>query len=457
MDNIKPSVFPTQQERIAASQAAEQAKVENYEREKAIVTNDIYTSAVAPIDTSMGHMSAVDMMRQRTNDQLNQMKYNGVVVDPNLAEKPTSNRVVQDQTNTRTEDQMSLRDEQFRKNQEQIKQYQVNANVAVERNNPNQNPGLYPQSNDNQSNNQVNNFQQNTYQGNTQGNYGQQNNYVPPIPPSQPPMNNGYGENFGQNPSNINPYILELSQPNYNSPFDVIPLPSEGKLYRNKKPSIRLSYMTTADENILTSPNLLESGQFLEILINRKLLEPDLRYKDLHVGDRNAIMIWLRATGYGEMYPVTLFDENDVPFDTDINLNNLKTKKLGAEPDSEGLFDFKFPLCKASIKFKLLTCGDIDEMEKLVTLDKTNLLPIDKTNIYTMEFTIVEVNGERNKNTIRDFSNSIRIADAKAFTDYIESIQSGIDLNIDVRTPGGGSIKSFLPFNLNFFWSNVKL
>jgi hypothetical protein len=30
--------------------------------------------------------------------------------------------------------------------------------------------------------------------------------------------------------------------------------------------------MTTADENILTSPNLLQSGEFLEILINRKLL-----------------------------------------------------------------------------------------------------------------------------------------------------------------------------------------
>ena len=39
--------------------------------------------------------------------------------------------------------------------------------------------------------------------------------------------------------------------------------------------------MTTADENILTSPNLLQSGEFLEILMNRKILEPGLRYKDL--------------------------------------------------------------------------------------------------------------------------------------------------------------------------------
>jgi hypothetical protein len=68
----------------------------------------------------------------------------------------------------------------------------------------------------------------------------------------------------------------------------------------------------------------------------RKILEPDLRYNDL-LGDRNAIMIWLRATGYGEMYPVTLLDENGDAFDTELNLNELKTKELGAEPDDEGL------------------------------------------------------------------------------------------------------------------------
>lgn len=435
----KPSVFPTQQQSIDAAHAATEAKIAAYEAEKLQVTNEIYTNASAPSDTPQGHMSAVEMMRKRTQDQLNQKRDYGTVIDQSKAEV-TSNRVIQDQTNSRTEDQMRLRDEQLRKNQEQITNYQVQANKASARNNNNTdtNSGLYQQQNTQPVNNQQNN----------------QGNYVPPV---QPPVNTGYGENYGKNPSNINPYIIELSQPNYNSPFDVIPLPSEGKLNRGVKPSIRTGYMTTADENILTSPNLLQSGQFLEILINRKILEPGLRYKDLHVGDRNAIMIWLRATGYGEMYPVTLLDENNIPFDTDINLNELKTKNLGAIPDSDGLFDFTFPLCKAVIKFKLLTCGDIDDIEKLVEADKVNGVPVNNTNTYTMEHTIMEVNGDRNKSTIRDFSNSIRIGDAKKFSEYVEKIESGIDLNIEVRTPGGGSIKTFLPLNINFFWPNVKL
>jgi hypothetical protein len=255
----------------------------------------------------------------------------------------------------------------------------------------------------------------------------------------------------------VDPYILELSQPNYNAPFDVIPLPSKGKLYKNKKESVRLAYMTTADENILTSPNLLQSGEFLEILINRKILEPTLRYKDLLPGDRNAIMLWLRATAYGEMYPVTLLDELSEPFDTEINLNELKTIELNENPDEEGLFYFQLPLTKAEIKFRLLTMGDVDAIEKIVTDEKERNIPVNNSNTYRLERMIVEVNGSRDRGMIRDIANSMRISDARAFDAYVDSIESGIDLNIEVETPGGGSVATFLPLNFNFFWPNIKL
>lgn len=264
---------------------------------------------------------------------------------------------------------------------------------------------------------------------------------------------------YGKVPNNINPYIIELSQPNYNSPFDVIELPSQGKLYKTKKSTVKLSFMTTADENILTSPNLLKSGDFLEIFINRKLLEPELRYKDLTVGDRNAIMVWLRATGYGEMYPVTLYEneEDEKGFEVEINLNDLKIKNLGAEPDEEGLFVFTLPLTKTPIKVKFLTVGEIDEIEKIVDKEKENNIPVNNTTTYTLEKMIVEVNGSRDRSMISEFSKNLRINDARALIEYMEKIESGIDLNIEVGTPGGGSIKTFLPLNFSFFWPNFKL
>jgi hypothetical protein len=431
-NTIKPSVFPTKEQTDAAKIAA-------YEAEKAKVVAEIFNSQLLS-DTPQTHATAVDMMRQRTANQLEELKRNGKVQDPSLAEK-TSTMIADEQRNQRTEEQIKLRDEQLRKNSSQIQNYQIQANAASERNNNNKTNQLYPQQMETNNNNY-------------------QNNYVPPAnPPQQPPINNnnGYGENYGKNPSNINPYISEISQPNYNAPYDVIPLPSEGKLYRNKRANVKIAYMTTADENILTSPNLLQSGEFLEILINRKLLEPDLRYKDLHVGDRNAIMLWLRATGYGEMYPVTILDGNNIPFDTEVNLNELKTIKLGAEPDAEGLFDFNLPLTRANIKFRMLNCGDIDEIEKMVEKDKVNNLPIDNTSTYTLERMIVEVNGDRNRAMIKNFVNEIRLPDGKKLNQYVDKINSGIDLDIVVGTPGGGSVSTFLPLNINFFWPNVKL
>jgi hypothetical protein len=280
--------------------------------------------------------------------------------------------------------------------------------------------------------------------------------YVAPVQPSSPSSQPLVANNvsYGQPTPSVTPYILEISQPNYNSPFDVIPLPSLGKTYRNKKPNVRLGYMTTADENILTSPNLLQSGEFLNVLINRKILEPDLRYNDLLVGDRNAIMIWLRATGYGEMYPVTLLDENGDAFDTELNLNELKTKELGAEPDDEGLFDYTFKLARAQVKFKLLTCVILT---LLVSREKENGVLIDNTTTYTLEKRIVEINGSRDKHTIKEFSNVIRVQDGKDFNKYLDMVEPGIDLNITVGTQEVVPLIHFFHLTSAFFAFEYKV
>jgi len=440
----KPNVFPKVETNQTTVKQTEEERIAQFEAEKKAVTQHIYEQSKSvplaheelPNDYNVyGHSDAVEIMKRRTQQQIQQREMSGMVQDPSLAEKTTIPKVVQDSNKNKNEEQMRLRDEQLRINQENILKYQQQANQAANRDERTKyGSDIYPQNNNN-----------------NQG-YVENNNYVPPTPPSKPPVNTM--ENYGQNPSNINPQIIELSQPNYNAPFDVIPLPSKGKVYKNKKSNIKVAYMTTADENILTSPNLLQSGEFLEILMNRKILEPGLRYKDLTLGDRNAIMIWLRATAYGEMYPITIFDENGDPFETEINLNDLKTIELNVEPDVEGYFDFMLPISKTNIKFKLLSCGDVDEIDDRISKEKEANYLINNTSTYKMERQLVEVEGNRDRNYIRDFASSMRIADAKALNDYIDSIESGIDLNISVTTPGGGSIATFLPLTTKFFWPN---
>ena len=394
MSEKRPNVFPSSTGNKEVNNQIEQPKIQvdsDYETKKIEMAEEVYNNSINETG-----MAAVDAMRKRT------------------------------------EEQIRLRDEMLKKNQEQTQSYQDKMATASERR-----------------------IATDPVQQTRQEQYTQPEQIVqkPVHKEALSPVNSIKIDNMSQ----IDPYIQQLSQPQFNTSFDVLPLPSQGKLYKNKKTSVKVAYLTAADENILTSPNLLQSGEFLEILINRKLLETDLRYKDLHVGDRNAIMLWLRATSYGEMYPVTLLDEDDVPFNTEINLNDLKTKHLNVEPDNEGYFSFLLPVSKAEIRFKLLNVGELEDIEKMLEKDRENNIPVNNTGTYTLERQIVEINGDRNKTNIKEFIQNMRIRDSKELRTYMESIDCGVDLRIEVGTPGGGSIKTFLPLSVQFFWPDIPL
>jgi hypothetical protein len=276
---------------------------------------------------------------------------------------------------------------------------------------------------------------------------------VPPTPPSTPTDNSS--DDSYKLPEG---YVKELMEPQWDAPYDMIPLPSDGKLYKGVKPNIRVAYLNASDENLLTSPHIIQSDEFIEILINRKLLEPNLRYKDLHIGDRNAIMIWLRATAYGTEYPIVLLDNNGEPFEYDFDLTELKTKKLKATPDENGLFEFKLPSNNNVVKFRLLTTGEVDELERVLDHEKEVLkLPINNSVTYTLQRHIVSINGETDSEKLKSSIEYMRSQDRKGLMDYIDSIESGLDLEITVKTPSGEPITTFLPLNFNFFWPNARV
>ena len=59
------------------------------------------------------------------------------------------------------------------------------------------------------------------------------------------------------------------------------------------------------------------------------------------------------------------------------------------------------PLSKAIVRFKILTCGDVDEIDKMVEMDKENNIPVNNYSTYRFEKMIVEVNGNRDRTMIR--------------------------------------------------------
>ena len=242
-------------------------------------------------------------------------------------------------------------------------------------------------------------------------------------------------------------------------PFDVLPLPSKGLLYPGNKDNIKVEYMTASDENILTSPNLIKNGKVLDVLLERKVKESPVPVDEMLVGDRNAIMIWLRATGYGEIYPVKLTDPVTAEeFDYDIDLNELKTKPIGAQPDENNEFHFEMPKSKAKIKFKMLTVGaERDILNKSEKRSKLTKSPI--TNLLTsrLEKQIVEINGNRDPNYISKYVQVIPAYDSLKFREYVDSIEPGIDMTVDVEAPSGEPFQATVPLGIKFFWPNARV
>jgi hypothetical protein len=236
-------------------------------------------------------------------------------------------------------------------------------------------------------------------------------------------------------------------------PYDVIPLPSKGLLYPGKSETLEVEYLTAMDENILTSPNLLASGKFVDVLLKRKIRNKGFDPSDLLIGDRNAIIIWLRATGYGEKYPVTILSDNGDEFETEIDLTQLKQKPIGAKPDENGLFDFTLPVSKKNIKFRLLTARDEDDLVKRAESQEKRKAEFTDTLTHKIGTQIMQVDDNTNKEWIYNFARVMPARDSLALRRYIAKIEPGVDLSISVQGPEGGDpIDTFLTIGPDFFW-----
>ena len=278
--------------------------------------------------------------------------------------------------------------------------------------------------------------------------------------------------------------------------FDVIPLPSKGECYDGDLSSIAVSYLTANDENMIVSPNLYRDGLILDYLLKAKIknnINPD----DLLEGDREAIILWLRATSYGTDYPISVTDnKTGVVFDTVVDLRQIKHKPFVLQSDGEGNFDYQLPVSKDKIKFRFLTHGDnkqIEEIEKeelsnvkkerleyiINTIDSllenetllnkdeklkvfdakrslrtwADKIVIDDEMGYThkltnrLELSIVSINGNEDRTYIANYVSNMNVRDALSLRRYINENEPGLDYSVMVERPeslGGGSMPVFL-------------
>jgi hypothetical protein len=233
--------------------------------------------------------------------------------------------------------------------------------------------------------------------------------------------------------------------------YDVVELPSRGIYYANKKKSVRVAYLTAADENILASPNLIASSGVVNELIRRKVLDKDLLADDIVEEDRQAILIFLRNTAWGSEYNMKLTDpKTNEKFDAVIDLSLLKIKDFNLVEDSNGEYPFFLKKSNFGITFKFLTRKEEEELQKI--RDSWNGIGVAPIVTKRLEMMIKSINGNRNQMDIHNFiENKMPITDSQDFKKFVAENKPGVDLTQTVTTPSKEDIQIEIGFGAEFF------
>lgn len=245
-------------------------------------------------------------------------------------------------------------------------------------------------------------------------------------------------------------------------PTDYIDLPSEGIFYPNGKKTVEVKYLTAEDENILTSTDLIKSGKVLDVLLQNALIDKDITAAEMLTGDRNAVLINLRITGYGDEYETKTTCPNCSEVnENSILLSSLSNREVFDKPDSEGLFSVMLPKSKANIRFRLLNGADEARLQKInETGKKTVKGRLKVATVLTERYLlqIMDVNGNRDKTYIKKFIGVMPIADSFFFREYLKDMEPGIDLNHDFECNNCGTpYRQEIPITAKLFWPNANV
>lgn len=236
-------------------------------------------------------------------------------------------------------------------------------------------------------------------------------------------------------------------------------LPSKGKLYSPDSPLalgyVEMKYMTTKEEDILTTVSYMKDGTVLDKLFQSMIITK-FNYDDLLLGDRNAIMIAARIYGYGPEYNTKINTSSGIQ-EVSIDLQTIINKEVKLEElNSNGNFEFILPRSKKKVEFKLLTVGMQKQIDK--SLSKVKSIGETEKGLTTrLRYMIQSVDGISDPATVVPFINDMLAVDSRAFREYIKNIQPDVDLNISIVDEATGfPFRTELPLGLDLFWPDFK-
>ena len=249
---------------------------------------------------------------------------------------------------------------------------------------------------------------------------------------------------------------------NFATPTEFVELPSQGKHYPKDHPlhnqeTVEIKYMTAKDEDILSSQALLKKGLAIDRLLSNIIVE-NAPTDTLLVGDKNAILVAARVTGFGNIYSTNVTcpacgETNKHDFDlSEVNTTMGNPEEVGAELTKEGTFKVVLPQTKVEVEFRLL--NGADERHMFLAGEKKKKLKLQDTPIVdTMRLFIVSAAGQSEPGVISQFLDLVPARDARALRAAFQKCTPNVDMKQVYACEGCDHTQEMeVPLTADFFW-----
>ena len=252
---------------------------------------------------------------------------------------------------------------------------------------------------------------------------------------------------------------------NWTNPTYFVDLPSKGMFYPkghplHNKDTVEIKYMTAKEEDFLTSQPLLRKGIAIDRVIESVLVDKSIELDSLLLGDKNAIMVGTRITGYGEEYKVNVTcpkckEDSSYSFNLEEIENwdfEAKLAELDCEFTPDNTVMVQLPLSRVDVEIRLLNGHDDKRLtEQANKKNKKNL----ESSLLTDQLRafVVSVNGIDSPFAIANFVTEMPARDSKFLRDLYLDIAPNIDLTQEFQCPRCGHEADMeVPLGVNFFW-----
>ena len=248
------------------------------------------------------------------------------------------------------------------------------------------------------------------------------------------------------------------------SPTEFVELPSKGLLYGEDHPlhetaTLEIRHMTAKEEDLLTSEALIRQGVALDRVIDSLIVDKAVNTTNLLVGDKNALLVAARMTGFGPNYNVGVtcpvcIAENSGEYD----LSTLSHKEVDLDQNnttqlSNGNYEIVFPQYKnLTVEVKLLTGGDEKRIVKARDKKKKAKGP-DSLITDQLKAIIVRINEHTEPALLHRFITECPTKITREIRAVYDAVAPDIDMTVGFQcTECDYEGRVGLPLTAEFFW-----